>query len=289
MDKYNKDLMERYIYEASRYLEYEESQFLKEDIESIVCSQIEEGKDIISVLNTLGNPYALGSKYMKKGNLLISGRYYDLYTKTLKLGIGSILLGNIIFLIYVMFGFGFNMPSVADVLENIIEAMITVFAFVTLSFTFVERLKTKKILESMVEDWDSRSLIDKRRNGKPKNISFASFMFFTTIYVISIVYYNSYSSLEYSVGQRLKYIFIIALALSVFKGVIKVTGQRYDTRGKYILLFINIFLIFIFSAVLYFNYITISDIFIYFAVVISIIMACVDIYRIQKRPRLKKN
>ncbi|MDO5714667.1 MAG: hypothetical protein Q4Q07_09570 [Tissierellia bacterium] len=154
------ELVKRYLYEATRYMEYRRMEEAKEDILYLLKEYLGEKEwteeNIQEGINRLGNPYTLAKHYETQGNFLITGRYYKLYMAMLKTSSLGMVLGQVLSmlgdtLILTRVNIKFN-------LESLLYNLLLTFFVTTFAFTMAERIKTKRILKSILEPWTADSL-----------------------------------------------------------------------------------------------------------------------------------
>ena len=154
----NNDLIERYIYAVTQYLPHKIRADVEKELDSLIadmlnerCGDIQpEERDIRIVLTELGSPDELAAKYCGKENQsLVSGAYYLVYMRILKLVLPIAALG-------IAFASTMNLftgwDSSVDLFDQLIEALtqlfaaaiggvIQAFAIITLVFAVLERKK----------------------------------------------------------------------------------------------------------------------------------------------------
>lgn len=156
------DVVGRYLFEATRYMEYEKAEEAKEDLLALLKENLGEGpvteERVKAALNRMGNPYTLGKHYETQGNFLISGRFYTLYLALLRAAGGGILLGTL----FSALGPIPFLLSQADmgrgILEPLFSHLLLTFFATTLGFMIAERIKTKRILKKVLRPWTTEDL-----------------------------------------------------------------------------------------------------------------------------------
>lgn len=166
-------LVERYLYDVVRRLPEKQRQDIEKELRTLIEDMAEErsydgevSEDIIkSVLEELGDPAKLASKYREEGNYLIGGEYYTVYCQVLKIVLACVGAGMAISVIV-----SFFVSSVTDStagwmqslsgsfvdLFSIPSALIQAFGWVTLIFYVMQRKQVK--LDQKEKKWNVKDL-----------------------------------------------------------------------------------------------------------------------------------
>lgn len=144
------ELIDRYIYAATRFMRKEEKEDVSKELQSIIADMLEERcgdnepdeETVKAVLNELGDPRELYEKYSADGkDCLIGAPYYGVYKYIMKT---ALICVGIALLIAQMIVCVINMPAItamADivnfVINMIVETLATVFDGVALTFAAV--------------------------------------------------------------------------------------------------------------------------------------------------------
>ena len=155
----DEEIVKRYLYEATRYMEYDKMEMAKDDIlhllEENIQGQERTRENLERALRKMGNPYTLGKHYESQGNVLITGRYYRLYMRMLKVATVGMVVGQ---------GISFMIEKTTTrvgltfTLESLLYNLLLTFFVTTFAFTMAEKIKAKKILKSILEPWTPDSL-----------------------------------------------------------------------------------------------------------------------------------
>lgn len=152
------ELVDRYIYYLQRYIPYDKQKDARDDFLEILKDRLPEiyrEDDIKKELNRMGNPYEFASAYTEGGNFLISGKNYEIFVAFLKMLSVSALIGIILFI----FNY-FNRFVSANLFDLLKSLVISIFILSLLPSWICEKIKTKKILKALTEDWDIDNLYE---------------------------------------------------------------------------------------------------------------------------------
>ncbi|HKM35629.1 MAG TPA: hypothetical protein VJY54_12950 [Lachnospiraceae bacterium] len=166
-------LVERYLYDVVRRLPEKQRKDIEEELRTLIEDMAEEKSartditdDVLkSVLEQLGDPAKLSSKFREEGNCLISGEYYTLYCQVLKIVLACVGAGMAVAVIV-----SFFVTSVTDSVSGWIQsltgsfvdlfsipsALIQAFGWVTLSFYVMQRKQVK--LDQNEKIWNVKDL-----------------------------------------------------------------------------------------------------------------------------------
>lgn len=146
----HQELIERYIYAATRFMRKEEKEDVSKELQSIIADMLEERcgdkepdeETVKEVLNELGDARDLYEKYSADGkDCLIGAPYYGVYKYVMKtallcVGIGLLIAQMIVCMINVP-EMAFMSDVIAFIVNTFIETLATVFAGVALTFAAV--------------------------------------------------------------------------------------------------------------------------------------------------------
>lgn len=141
----DEELAKRYLYEASRHLEYDTMEEAKEAIQGLIDERVSQGKSLETVLEELGDPYILGQHFARRGNLLTSGRTYDEYARVL-------------FVSCVGAAVGVFLSRPKNPLGLLLSGESFLLALWTILFALVERAKMSRLGKRLLEPWDIEAL-----------------------------------------------------------------------------------------------------------------------------------
>lgn len=165
------ELIERYIYAATRYMKKEEKEDVAKELQSIIADMLEERcgdaepdeETVKEVLNELGNPRDLYEKYSAEGkDCLIGAPYYGVYKYVMKtallcVGIGLLIAQMIVCVIdmpVIVSGAGiagFIANMIAETCATVFEGAAITFAAITIWFAIMyhKGIKMDNMLDSL--------------------------------------------------------------------------------------------------------------------------------------------
>lgn len=167
-------LIDKYIQELQRRLPAKKRENIGNEVRSTIEELLPEEyneQDVKRVLNKLGNPAIVASKYSGRPMHIIGPRYYDLYQTLLKMIIPMSLVIALISIIS-DYGFSFNVTGevlstdfivmfIADGIISMLFVAMQVFCWFTIIVAMLERIRPSNRLEpvptSFVE-WTSEDL-----------------------------------------------------------------------------------------------------------------------------------
>jgi len=166
------NLIKQYIQEVTRRLPEKTRKDIALELESTIYDMLPEDyseEDVRHVLDTLGDPVVLASKYNDKPLHLIGPKYYDAYITLLKLIIPIVAISS---LIAILAKKVFNPVEGDAVLETmlfllgegiwtVIYVFIHTFFWITVIFAIVERIdvfSNKSSLSGETKPWSSENL-----------------------------------------------------------------------------------------------------------------------------------
>ena len=254
-------LIDQYIYTATKHLSDKE----KLDIEVAIRETIEDmlpddftDDDVRNVLYELGNPTLLVQKYQEKPKYLVGPLLYANYIYTLKLVLLIILcVAPVIAFVTVVtennhVGYVDTIiKSISGLLTFIVQGAFQAFAWVTIIFAFIDRMKcmdkewpfTGK--EWRIEDLDELPSGSKNRIEKSDPVCS---IIFTMIFAVVICFFPSYLGwyrfdnnlwnvtpiFHLEVLNRYIPLFLLIALLGVATAIVKLINHRW-TRGLAIL------------------------------------------------------
>lgn len=220
MNLENSELFKRYIHELTRYLNYEDSNMavkdLKELIEEELGSDFEEDK-LEKYLKKLGHPYNFASHYDNKTSVLVSGKNYDIYTRLLKI-LSIVMLSSLLISYYKG---SFIKVGISSFLRVVLGLMLNIFISLTISFFIAEKVKTTKMISSLLKDFN---IDDLYRNLKYKKVN-PSIEILIIIY--SLVIFIAMISLKLHNEEYIYKMFQAIFFLSILRDVNKLSESYY--------------------------------------------------------------
>lgn len=155
------ELVDRYLYYLCRYIPYDQQEKAEEEFLELLEKRLPffySDEDVERELNALGNPYSYAMKYNTKGSILISGKNYEIFTIFLKLMALSAVLGFIFF----FFNY-FARLQRNSLFEILLSLVLTTFGITILSSWIVEKIKSTKILNSLMKSWRVDQLFENKK------------------------------------------------------------------------------------------------------------------------------
>ena len=148
--------IEIYVFEVVKYL----PRHLREDVKLELTSQLmdmiedldHQDNAVQTVLESMGSPKVLADRYLNKQSALIGPRYYEVYSKIIKIVILALTLAfTITFGIKIFFSEVISLWIILEYFGTLLNASMMAFAYVTLIFAFMEYKEFK------IEDQDLES------------------------------------------------------------------------------------------------------------------------------------
>jgi hypothetical protein len=195
------EITDRYIYAVIKRLPQKQREDIEKELRSLIEDMANERcrnnppqkSDIESILNELGNPAKLASKYRDDKNYLIGPELFDTYLFILKIVMAAVVLGA---------GLGkaiellVNPPvnivqGIAELITAIISGAFQGFTWVTVIFAVNERFAYHKITDLKKNEWSISDLPEipkKEELIKPVDV-IISIIF--TVFFIFIFYFSS--------------------------------------------------------------------------------------------------
>lgn len=231
------ELVDRYIYYLQRYIPYDKQKDARDDFLEILKDRLPEiyrEDDIKKELNRMGNPYEFASAYSEGGNFLISGKNYEIFVAFLKMLSVSALIGIILFI----FNY-FNRFVSANLFDLLKSLVISIFILSLLPSWICEKIKTKKILKALTEDWDIDNLYE-TKDFKIEKYEIALHLVTFSMYFMLQTYIIT-ASINISI---VTYTFIMFLFfINVLSDNLKLSENTIVSKVMYLEYFVDIFTI----------------------------------------------
>ena len=231
------ELVDRYIYYLQRYIPYDKQKDARDDFLEILKDRLPEiyrEDDIKKELNRMGNPYEFASAYSEGGNFLISGKNYEIFVAFLKMLSVSALIGIILFI----FNY-FNRFVSANLFDLLKTLVISIFILSLLPSWICEKIKTKKILKALTEDWDIDNLYE-TKDFKIEKYEIALHLVTFSMYFMLQTYIIT-ASINISI---VTYTFIMFLFfINVLSDNLKLSENTIVSKVMYLEYFVDIFTI----------------------------------------------
>ena len=229
--------VDRYIYYLQRYIPYDKQKDARDDFLEILKDRLPEiyrEDDIKKELNRMGNPYEFASAYTEGGNFLISGKNYEIFVAFLKMLSVSALIGIILFI----FNY-FNRFVSANLFDLLKTLVISIFILSLLPSWICEKIKTKKILKALTEDWDIDNLYE-TKDFKIEKYEIALHLVTFSMYFMLQTYIIT-ASINISI---VTYTFIMFLFfINVLSDNLKLSENTIVSKVMYLEYFVDIFTI----------------------------------------------
>lgn len=229
------ELVDRYIYYLQRYIPYDKQKDARDDFLEILKDRLPEiyrEDDIKKELNRMGNPYEFASAYTEGGNFLISGKNYEIFVAFLKMLSVSALIGIILFIIN--YFTRFVSANLFDLLKTLV---ISIFVLSLLPSWICEKIKTKKILKALTEDWDIDNLYE-TKDFKIEKYEIALHLVTFSMYFMLQTYIIT-ASINISI---VTYTFIMFLFfINVLSDNLKLSENTIVSKVMYLEYFVDIF------------------------------------------------
>ncbi len=146
---FNHDLIEKYIYEISKYIPYKQREDVLKEIRSIINDMLEErckelsptDKDVRVVLAELGTPEELGVEYNQdKTTSLISGEYFIKYKLALKIILAAVAIGlTVATVLNIVLNDVIIAYSLYELMLKLISVSVSIIGATTIVFAILER------------------------------------------------------------------------------------------------------------------------------------------------------
>ncbi|SER79729.1 hypothetical protein SAMN04487944_11082 [Gracilibacillus ureilyticus] len=158
------NLVDTYIHEVTRRLPEKSRNEIELELESIIYDMLPDEyneKEVESVLEKLGDPAVLASRYSDRPMHLIGPKYYDIYLTLLKIILPVSIIISLVSVAAVQFLNGEDMGMAEltltaifrETISNVISVSVQTFFWLTLLFAVMERM-------------------DKKNDGTPLSINF---------------------------------------------------------------------------------------------------------------------
>lgn len=202
--------VERYIYAVTRYLpekdREEVGRELRSNLEDMLLEDYSE-ENIKRVLEDMGSPYELSSRYLDQEKYLLGPRVYPIYMEALKiLVIVAVIVGAITFTVDLFFTINAidTVNSLSDIIGTTVriitngigimfDVVVGFFFWVTLGFIIVEKtnvldeMKSPKNKAFVVEDLKE---IPKSKGKKISKVEMAFSFVFTIAFLFIFLFRN---------------------------------------------------------------------------------------------------
>lgn len=156
-----------YIEECVKYLPRKLKEDVRLELKSELSEMIEvamndhdEDTAIKLTLESLGSPKHLADQYLNKQAYLIGPRYFDIYTKILKIVFFALTLAfTITYAIKAFFTADIEIWIIFEFLATLFNASMMAFAYVSIIFYIIERVEVKVDDEDLKEEaWTIKDL-----------------------------------------------------------------------------------------------------------------------------------
>lgn len=255
------EYVERYIYAVIRYLpekdREEVSKELKSNIEDMLDGNYSK-ENVRKVLEDMGSPYELSTRYLDQEKYLIGPRIYHTYVDTLKiLLIVAVIVGGITFIVDLLANINSLevFTSVSDIISLVVAMIVSgisimfnvilgFFFWVTLVFVIIERTQVSDELKSAnekpfnIEDLKEKPKHKDKRFSKVE-LAISIVLTFAFLFVLLFrrdliaIYITGEGSIEIFNSQLLsRYtpliigIGALSMALNIYKLIIEVMNKK---------------------------------------------------------------
>lgn len=157
------ELVDRYLYYLCRYLPYDEQEHATEDFLRLLEERLPTfytQDDIQTQVQRMGHPYAFAMKYSTKGNIFLSGKHYELFIIFLRLLAISALLG----LGFFFFNYFVRLQRL-NIVDLVSHLLLTTIGVCLLAAWVTEKVKTTKVLTSLMGTWSTEQLYPHKSIG----------------------------------------------------------------------------------------------------------------------------
>lgn len=220
MNLENSELFKRYIHELTRYLNYEDSNMAVKDLSELIEEELGSDfkeEELEKYLKKLGHPYNYASHYDNKTSILVSGKNYDIYTRLLKI-LSIVMICSLVISYYKG---SFIKVELNSFLRVLLGLMLNIFISLTISFFIAEKVKTTKMISSLLKDFN---IDDLYRNLKYKKVN-PSIEILIIIY--SLVIFIAMISLKLHNEDYIYKMFQAIFFLSILRDVNKLSESYY--------------------------------------------------------------
>lgn len=140
-----------YIEECVKYLPRKIKEDVRLELKSEITEMIEatiqehdESEAIRLTLETMGNPKHLADQFLNKQGYLIGPRYFDTYTKILKIVLFALTIAlSVTWIVKVIFTPNIEVWIIFEFLATLFNASVVAFAYVSVIFYLIERYEVK--------------------------------------------------------------------------------------------------------------------------------------------------
>jgi hypothetical protein len=162
------EIINRYIYAVTKRLRPSQREDIEEELRGLIedmlaarCAEEEPKKsDINEVLKKLGDPSKLADQYRDTTRYLIGPEYFETYLLVLKIILFAVVFGvTLASTIAVFVNAPLNIAQgLGGFISNIVTSALSAFAWVTIIFAIVERVRSNNDTLIANKEWDPSSL-----------------------------------------------------------------------------------------------------------------------------------
>lgn len=228
------ELVDRYIYYLTRYLPYDDKKRATDDVLKILNEKLNKNfteEDLKIELEKLGNPYAFSNKYSNKGNFLLSGRNYEIFIAFIKI---LSISGLIAFLLF-FFSYFARIKEIGFY-EVIKTEILTIFSMSIITSVISEKIKTTKIMTSLMKSWSIKDLYRSKKTPSIYNKIFIGI--YSVMFFVMIIYLKTgeFPNKTYNI---MLFLFLLNLA----RDNLKMSEKTILSNLRYFIFFVDIFTI----------------------------------------------
>lgn len=265
MKQESRELIDRYVYDVVRRLAKKQQKEMQLEIQSRIHDMIEEkGYDVNNteevklVLMELGSPEKIAKEYQNEKRYLIGPDHYEQYMWIMKIVILATSFGLILsHLMIPMLEQPINwMEYVICSIANLINGLVTAFAFVTFIFAIIER----KNITTKQREWKLEDLPQiPEKQVKIKKGSIMAGIVFTILVLILFNFVpqfmginyieagkiNSYPLFNLEVLRTVLPLFNLAMISGIVRDILKVLYGKYTKKLAIWILILNVIAMFL--------------------------------------------
>lgn len=220
MNLENSELLKRYTHELTRYLNYEDANIAVKDLHELIKEEIGsefEEEHLEKYLKKLGHPYNFSSHYDNRSSIIVSGKNYDIYIRSLKI----LSLVMILSILISYFKGSFINTDTISFLRVLLGLMLNIFVSLTISFFIAEKVKNTKMISYLLKDFKIEDLYT---NLKYKKVN-PSIEILIAVY--SMVIFVSMVSLKLNNEDYIYKMFQTIFFLNILRDVNKISESYY--------------------------------------------------------------
>jgi hypothetical protein len=271
------ELIDRYVYAVTKRLPQKQRDDIEKELRTLIDDMLEERcedrepqeEDIIAVLNELGDPAVLATKYRDDKSYLIGPEYFYTYIMVMKIVIIATAMG-----MGISHGIKLFIEQPQSMFAGVIEWFAAVisgvfqgFAWVTIIFAIMERINNKDIKNAVKRKWNVSELpkVPKKEELIKPSESIVGIVF-TVIFMVVFCFASRYIGAYHIDGDGVKIIpvfseqglqsflpiIIVLLCVSIVKESLKLIVGKWTLNLSITLTVLNVVL-FIFSIVVFIN------------------------------------